>query len=146
MIKSYGSKDGICGTDDEMINLETITALFSQNKCASLKGKPKIFLIKAVQRGDRVPGSDPSLSPTVFEAYFLINYATSEEEKMSAVHHVFEVNTGKEDLMNMMRMTVNKLTTKSYSDSKMQSPTLVSMLTKKVFFQTQTVRDFSLLW
>jgi len=65
VIKSYGSKDGIYGTDDEVINLETITALFSQNKCPSLKGKPKIFLIKAVQRGDRVPGSDPSSSPTV---------------------------------------------------------------------------------
>jgi len=145
VIKSYGSKDGIYGTDDEVISLQTITSLFSQNKCPSLKGKPSIFLIEAVrQRGDKFPGSDPSSSPTVSEADFLINYATPETKNrfspfglMSAVHHVFEVYTGKEDLMNMMTR-VNKLTTKSYrlySASKMQSATLISTLTKKVFFK-----------
>ena len=145
VILSHGSKEGIYGTDDEVISLQTITSLFSQNKCPSLKGKPSIFLIEAVrQRGDKFPGSDPSSSPTVSEADFLINYATPETKNrfspfglMSAVHHVFEVYTGKEDLMNMMTR-VNKLTTKSYrlySASKMQSATLISTLTKKVFFK-----------
>ena len=135
------SKDGIYGTDDEVINLETITSLFSQNKCPSLKGKPKIFLIEAFQKGDKVSGSDPSSSPTVAEADFLINYATPEMKisfspfgLMSPVNYVFEVYSAKEDLVNMM-MRVNKLTTKSYSASKMQSPTLISTLTKKVFFK-----------
>jgi len=53
-----------------VINLETITALFNQNKCPSLKGKPKIFLIKAVQREDRVPGSDPSSSQQSLKLIF----------------------------------------------------------------------------
>ena len=139
VIASYGSKDGIYGKDDEVISLDTITSLFSQNKCPSLKGKPKIFLIEAVQRGDKVPSSDPSSSPTVSEADFLISYATPEEMPwyfgfIFAVQHVFEVYSGKEDLVNMMTR-VNKLPTKSYGDSKMQSPTLVSTLTKKVFFK-----------
>ena len=137
----YGSKDGIYGKDGEVISLDAITSLFSQNKCPSLKGKPKIFLIEAFQIGDKVSGSDPSSSLTVSEADFLVNYATPEMEKrfsrfgfMSAVNHVFEGYSGKEDLVNMM-MRVNKLTTKSYSASKMQSPTLISTLTKKVFFK-----------
>ena len=141
VIQGYGSKDGIYGKDDEVISLDAITSLFSQNKCPSLKGKPKIFLIEAFQKGDKVSGSDPSSSPKVSEADFLINYATPEMEQrfsyfgfMSAVNHVSEVYSGKEDLVNMM-MRVNKLTTKSYSGSKMQSPTLISTLTKKVFFK-----------
>ena len=143
VIQGYGSKDGIYGKDNEVISLDTITSLFSQNKCPSLKGKPKIFLIEAIQKGDKVSGSDPSSSPTVSEADFLINCATPEERYwpfgfMSAVNHVFEAYSGKEDLMNMM-MRVNKLTSKSYrlySASKMQSPTLISTLTKKVFFKS----------
>jgi len=143
VIRGYGSKDGIYGIDDEVISLDAITSLFSQNKCPSLKGKPKVFLIETVHKGDKVSGSDPSSSPTVSEADFLINYVTPEERVspfgfMSAVNHVFEVYSAKEDLVNMM-MRVNKLTTKSYSGSKVQSPTLISTLTKKVFFKPRRV-------
>ena len=154
VIVSYGSKDGIYGRDDKAISLETITSLFSQNKCPSLKGKPKIFLMEAFQRGDKVPGSDSSSSPVVSEGDFLINYATPKEKErpscfglMSAVHYVLEVYSAKEDLMNMMTR-VNKLTTKSYSASKMQSPTLVSTLTKKVFLKPLRSRrsKFFLFW
>jgi len=142
-IHGFGSKDEIYGKDGEVISLDVITSLFSQNKCPSLKGKPKIFLIEAVHKGDKVSGSDPSSSPTVSEGDFLINYATPEMDKFisplritSAVIHVFEVYSAKEDLVNMM-MRVNKLTTKSYSDRKIPSPTLVSTLTKKVFFKAK---------
>ena len=141
VIASSGSKDGIYGTDDEVISLETITSLFSQNKCPSLKGKPKIFLIEAFQKGDKVSGSDPSSSPTVSDADFLINYASPERKKlfsrfgfMSAIQHVFEGYSEKEDLINMMTR-VNNLTTEFYSARKIQSPTLISTLTKKVFFK-----------
>jgi len=51
---------------------------------------------------------------------------------MSAVNHVFEVYSAKEDLMNMM-MRVNKLTDKFYRQK--QITTLVSTLTQKVFFK-----------
>jgi len=143
LIRGYGSKDGIYGIDDEVISLDAITSLFTQNKCPSLKGKPKIFLIEAVHKGDKVSGSDPGSSPTVSEADFLINYVTPEERLLpfgfrSAVNHVFEVYSAKEDLVNMM-MRVNKLTTKSYSGSKVQSPNLISTLTKKVFFKPRRV-------
>jgi len=139
VIQSYGSKDGIYGKNDEVVNFEAITSPFICSQCPSLKGKPKIFLIEAFQRGDKVPDSDPSSRPTVSEGDFLINYATPKRcfspfGFMPAVCHEFEVYPGKEDLMNMM-MRVNNLTTKSYSASKMQSPTLVSTLTKKVFFK-----------
>ena len=137
VIQGYGSKDGIYGTDDEVISLDAITSLFSQNKCPSLKGKPKIFLIEAVHKGDKASGSDPSSSPTVSEADFLMNYFISEEGfplfgLMSAVNHAFEVYSAKEDLVNMM-MRVNKLTDKFYRQK--QITTLVSTLTQKVFFK-----------
>ena len=45
IIRSTGTKNGICGTDDKPIDIKTITSLFSKDKCPSLNGKPKIFVL-----------------------------------------------------------------------------------------------------
>lgn len=45
IIRSTGTKNGICGTDDKPIDITTITSLFSKDKCPSLNGKPKIFVL-----------------------------------------------------------------------------------------------------
>ena len=53
VIRSDGTKDGICGTDDEVVKPETITSLFSSNKCRTLEGKPEIFVIEKKNRQAR---------------------------------------------------------------------------------------------
>ena len=45
IIRSTGTEHGICGTDDEHIDIKTITSLFTRDKCPSLDGKPKIFVL-----------------------------------------------------------------------------------------------------
>ena len=45
IIWSTGTKHGICGTDDKLIDIKTITSLFTSDKCPSLDGKPKIFVL-----------------------------------------------------------------------------------------------------
>ena len=45
IIRSTGTENGICGTDDKPIDITTITSLFSKDKCPSLNGKPKIFVL-----------------------------------------------------------------------------------------------------
>lgn len=46
IIRSTGTEHGICGTDDKPIDIKTITSLFTSDKCPSLDGKPKIFVLK----------------------------------------------------------------------------------------------------
>ena len=46
IIRSTGTEHGICGTDDEPIDINTITSLFTRDKCPSLDGKPKIFVLR----------------------------------------------------------------------------------------------------
>ena len=45
IIRSTGTEHGICGTDDMTIDIKTITSLFTSDKCPSLDGKPKIFVL-----------------------------------------------------------------------------------------------------
>ena len=46
IIRSTGTEHGICGTDGEPIDINTITSLFTRDKCPSLDGKPKIFVLR----------------------------------------------------------------------------------------------------
>ena len=45
IIRSTWTEHGICGTDDKPIDIKTITSLFGSDKCPSLNGKPKIFVL-----------------------------------------------------------------------------------------------------
>ena len=45
VIRSTGTEHGICGTDEKPIDIKTITSLFGSDKCRSLNGKPKIFVL-----------------------------------------------------------------------------------------------------
>ena len=45
VIRSTGTEHGICGTDEKPIDIKTITSLFGSDKCPSLNGKPKIFVL-----------------------------------------------------------------------------------------------------
>ena len=49
VILSHGSKDGIYGTDDEVINIEAITSLFRRDECSSLEGNQRFSCFKLVE-------------------------------------------------------------------------------------------------
>ena len=54
IIRSTGTEHGICGTDDKPIDIKTITSLFTSDKCPSLDGKPKIFVLEPEYRSRAV--------------------------------------------------------------------------------------------
>ena len=54
IIRSTGAEHGICGTDDKPIDIKTITSLFTSDKCPSLDGKPKIFVLEPKYRSRAV--------------------------------------------------------------------------------------------
>ena len=144
IILTHGSKDGLYGTDDELINLETVTSLFRRDECPSLDGKPKIFLVEAYQRPQ--PGGEPAKNqfsiPSLLEYDFLIfchNVAPLGRQGKrhgpsfqlaSFVVDVFEEYAAEEHLMDMM-LRVNRRTK---INAQMPPSWLVSTLTMRVRF------------
>lgn len=159
VILSHGSKDGINGTDDELIKVEAITSLFRRDECPSLEGKPKVFLIQACRgsRRDMVPiesDSDPipfSSSSLPADADFLICFASAPGHEsyrqrllgswfISSVVSVFKEYAEQEHLMDMM-IRVNKRVADFFSKEGLkQMPCQVCMLTRKVFFDPKYSR------
>ena len=153
VILSHGSKDGIYGTDEEVINIEAITSLFRRDECRSLEGKPKIFLIQACRgnQRDRVPVESDS-DPIVFsnpslpaDADFLICFASAPGHEcyrqaslgsyfINAVFEVFKEHAEREHIMDMMLRVNNQVAGYFVGDGLKQMPCQVCMLTKKVFF------------
>ena len=161
VILSHGSKDGIYGTDDEVINIEAITSLFRRDECPSLEGKPKIFLIQACRgnQRDRLPvesDSDPVVvvsSPSLpSDADFLICFASAPGHQsyrhpslgswfISAVFEVFKEHAGKEHIMDMMLRVNNQVAEYFSREGLKQMPCHVCMLRKKVFFEPRYGRS-----
>ena len=159
VILSHGSKDGIYGTDEQMIKVEAITKLFRRDECPSLEGKPKIFLIQACRgsQQDRVPiesDSDPipfSSSSLPADADFLICFASAPGHQsyrqpllgswfISSIFEVFNEYAEREHLMDMM-LRVNKRVAGFFSKEGLkQMPCQVCMLTRKVFFNPKYSR------
>ena len=52
-ISSHGTREGIVGTDDEVVNIRDLTSPLCASKCESLAGKPKLFFVDAC-RGTRI--------------------------------------------------------------------------------------------
>ena len=152
VILSHGSKDGIYGTDDEVIKIEAITKLFRRDECPSLEGKPKIFLIQACRgsQQDRVPvesDSEPipfSSSSLPADADFLICFASAPGHQsyrtrfgswfISSVAEVFREYADREHLMDMMLRVNNRVAQFFSKEGLRQMPCQVCMLTRKVFF------------
>ena len=152
VILSHGQKDGIYGTDEELIKIEAITSFFRRKKCPSLEGKPKIFLIQACRgsQRDRVPvesDSDPvsfSSSSLPADADFLICFASAPGHEsyrealgswlISSVVDVFKKYAEVEHLMDMMLRVNNKVAQFFSKEGLKQMPCQVCMLRKKVFF------------
>ena len=133
VILSEGSVEGeIYGKGDELINLEAITTFFN---CPQLEGKPKIFLIEALQEDEsaKTPGSGPFLSASFLKSDFLICYACSPGPVvfLTCIAEVFEKYSKKEHIVEMM-LRVNRIIE---SDFEMRCQWQLSTLTKKVYFQ-----------
>ena len=86
LIRSTGTEHGICGTDDKPIDIKTITSLFTSDKCPSLDGKPKIFVLipkkfeyqSPVFRG--LLGYTQLLSPEDIEARSMLRHLVISEK------------------------------------------------------------------
>jgi len=146
VILSHGSKDGIYGTDEEVIKIEAITSLFLCNECPSLEGKPKIFLIQACRgsQRDRVPvesDSDPipfSSSSLPADADFLICFASAPGHQsyrtplgswfISCVVDVFKEYAEREHVMDMMLRVDNRVAQFFSKEGLKQMPCQVCML------------------
>ena len=61
IIGSTGTEHGICGTDDKPIDIKTITSLFTSDKCPSLDGKPKIFVLQPKYQSFSVLEYEPGI-------------------------------------------------------------------------------------
>ncbi|XP_020617935.1 uncharacterized protein LOC110055858 isoform X6 [Orbicella faveolata] len=152
-ILSHGKKDGIYGTDEELIKIEAITSLFRRNECPSLEGKPKIFLFQACHgsRRDTVPvesDSDPiplTSSSLPADADFLICFASAPDHEsyrqahlgswfISSVVDVFKEYAEREHLMDMMLRVNNRVAGFYSKEGLKQIPCQVCMLRKRVFF------------
>ena len=160
VILSHGSKDGIYGTDDEVINIEAITSIFRRDECPSLEGKPKIFLIQACRgnQRDRVPIESDS-DPLVFskpslpaDADFLICFASAPGHQsyrqaslgswfISAVFKVFKEYADREHIMDMMLRVNNEVAKYFSKEGLKQMPCQICMLTKKIFFEPRYNRS-----
>ena len=146
VILSHGKKDGIYGTDEEVIEIEAITSLFRSNECPSLEGKPKIFLIQTSD-SDPIPSSSSSLPA---DADFLICFASAPGHEsyrlahlgswfISSVVDVFKEYAEREHLMDMM-MRVNRDAEFFSKKGLTQIPCQVCTLRKKVFFDPKYSR------
>ncbi|XP_067024520.1 caspase-3-like isoform X3 [Acropora muricata] len=154
VILSHGEKDGICGTDDEVITIEAITSLFRRDPCPSLQGKPKIFLIQACRGTQRDRVSTESDSDPIFyskpslpaDSDFLICFASAPGHEcyregligswfICAIHKVFKEYAHKEHIMDMLLRVNNEVAGYLSPRGLKQMPCEICMLTKKVFFQ-----------
>lgn len=51
IILSHGSEDGIFGTEDSIVSVDTILELFNNRNCPLLMNKPKMFFLSACRGG-----------------------------------------------------------------------------------------------
>ncbi|KAK0059062.1 caspase-3, partial [Biomphalaria pfeifferi] len=162
VILTHGEEGYVFGTDNR-VSLDDLVAPFKGDKCLSLAGKPKIFLIQACRapeagyEGDdgmeEEMDYDKSIRRIPTEADFLIALSVvpgclvwNESPKanswfIKAIHDVFSRNWNKLDLMTMMTR-VNKIVADEFEKKnkaefdkrKKQIPCITSMLVKDFYF------------
>ncbi|XP_070545473.1 caspase-7-like [Ptychodera flava] len=162
-ILSHGDQDCIYGRDGPT-TVDIITGYFKGDVCPSLAGKPKLFFIQAcrgekmddgiVLKDDEVDGARHQRIPV--QSDFLICYATVDgyyawrnpangSYFIQALCSVLDQCSVSMDLLQMMTRVVHKvaydfqsnmqgLEKYSYMDKKKQVPSIVSMLTKDLYF------------
>ncbi|NP_001188010.1 caspase-3b isoform X1 [Ictalurus punctatus] len=158
VILSHGDEGVIYGTDDS-IELKELSGFFRGDRCLSLVGKPKLFIIQACRGTDLDPGietdsvSDSEGTHRIpVEADFLYAYSTAPgyyawrntANGSWFISSLCELLTkyGRElEIMQLMTRVNRKValefqscsTIPGFSDKK-QIPCIVSMLTKDLYF------------
>ena len=181
-LMSHGLEGFVYGADGETVLLEDVCGFFSNARCRTLKGKPKLFVIQACRGRDKdkgvvrdSPGSPETLPGNpVTEAAISSGSADGEDEVADRGFHfsipqiipdqadvlmaystvsgyasfrnplvgsrfvrclveVFREKAGHEDVLSMLTMVNNSLSSMGEVDSKqVGQPT--STLTKKLYF------------
>ena len=140
-LMSHGLEGFVYGADGEKVLLETVRGFFSNSRCSTLKGKPKLFVIQA-NRNNGVVNGDPQIIPD--EADMLMAYSTvSGHVSFRNPHYgsrfvrclveVFREKAGHEDVLSMLTMVNDSISSMGEAYFKqVGQPT--STLTKKLFF------------
>ena len=51
VLMSHGSRGVVYGSDNQQVDLENILHIMDASRCPALRGKPKIIIIQACQKG-----------------------------------------------------------------------------------------------
>ncbi|XP_044537144.1 caspase-3-like [Gracilinanus agilis] len=159
VILSHGEEGVIFGTDGS-VELKSLTCFFRGDKCRSLTGKPKLFIIQACQgteldsgvQTDSGTDEDVACQKIPVEADFLYAYSTvpgyyswrnSKDGSwfIQALCAVLKQYAHKLEIMQLLTQVNRKVATEfeSYSldisfHGKKQVPCIISMLTKELYF------------
>ena len=140
-LMSHGLDGFVYGADGERVFLDTVRNLFSNSRCSTLKGKPKLFVIQA-NRNNGVVNGNPQIIPD--EADMLMAYSTVSghvsfrnlrygSHFIRCLVEVFREKAGHEDVLSMLTMVNDSISSMGEVYFKqVGQPT--STLTKKLFF------------
>lgn len=161
IIRSTGTEHGISGTDDKPIDIKTITSLFTSDKCPSLDGKPKIFvLIPKKYQSPAFPGLlgyTQFLPPVDIEARSMLRHLVISEKDFLVWNHFGKVPSSRyyksytlgcdwlECLFRGMDLREAIASVASDGLGIAEPSSLLSTLEKKVFFEQKgsPLRRFS---
>ena len=149
IIRSTGTEHGICGIDDKPIDIKTITSLFTSDKCPSLDGKPKLFVL--------IPKKFEYQSPVDIEARSMLQHLVISEKDFLVWNRFGELPSSRyyksytlgcdwpECLFRGMDLRKAIASVASYRLSIVEPSSLLSTLEKKVFFEQKDspLRRFS---
>ena len=138
----YGLDGFVYGADGERVFLDTVRNLFSNSRCSTLKGKPKLFVIQANGNNGVVNGN-PQIIPN--EADMLMAYSTVSghvsfrnlrygSHFIRCLVEVFREKAGHEDVLSMLTMVNDSISSMGEEVYFKQVGQPTSTLTKKLFF------------
>ena len=143
IIRSTGTEHGICGTDDKPIDIKTITSLFTSDKCPSLDGKPKIFVLEPIYQLRAF--SLLKYEPDIETRSMLQHLVISEKDFLvwnlpAAVPRHYMPFFVSDDWLRCLFMGMHlRKAIAAVTGGNEQSLSLLSTLEKNVFFKRNTV-------
>ena len=143
IIRSTVTEHGICGTDDKPIDIKTITSLFTSDKCPSLDGKPKIFVLQPKYRSHDVSLLEYEAD---IEARSMLRHLVISEKDFLVWNVVASVSRFHEsfffgiDWLSRLEMGMHlREAIAAVTGGNEQPLSLLSTLEKNVFFKRNTV-------
>ena len=141
IIRSTGTEHGICGTDDKPIDIKTITSHFTSDKCPSLDGKPKIFVLEPKDQSFSVLEYEPDI-----EARSMLQHLVISQKdflvwnRFAEAPSFYEPFLFVDDWLQSLLMGMHlREAIAAVTDGNEQPLSLLSTLEKNVFFKRNTV-------